>query len=623
MSDLKDRLDRELGRVLPARDARAAIDSRFTRRRRRRTVLLPTATLLLTAALVAGLTYAFSPDPPGPPGDDREIAMPGQPIQAMVDGDALWVLTHDPGCEGPVCAGYVVRVDTTLGEITARTPIMSPLGLASGAGGIWVASFADATLLRLDPATANVEATIPLVLPGEEPESDWKFLPTHVDANEDGVWVSTARGAVAHIDPATNSVVDVVPLPPESLGGVAIGRQGVWLDNGLGGLIRVDPKTHAVEEEGSIDDEIGRRLSVGTPIARDGTLWLVGTWGRPVEGLDGLTYESTEREALVQIDERTGEVVSVLDLPKEATWASLLEDDAIWLVEGGGASLRRLDPVTGELGQVVAVPFGMPLAISGPHAWSAVGESIRRWELPLDAAPFVPPTSLEGDVVVMPVTLPDGRTVEIVYPMQLDLASLAVKAVSFAEPTQAPDCAAILYAYHGTDPFLHGEGIPEATYPSASGEPVELWEPPATVTYPEAWLVFSFGSWRVGVPVQGSCRDDDVLAAWARSVTGRETPDGFLVLDMKSPVRTYEPGDPDAPGLIFEDDRFQVQVFSRPCTLPDDGNVQTIGGKQVHRSNGVAQMCVSEGSILVRIEGDDALIDPLIRDIRIRSVSRA
>jgi streptogramin lyase len=622
MSDLRERLDRELGRVLPARDARAAVDRRAGRRRRHRTVLLPVVTLILTAGLVAGLTYAFSPDSKRPPADDQAVTMPGEPVEVMVDGGLLWVLTTEPGCDGPVCDGFVVKVDAARGQVIDQVPVTSPNGIASGAGSIWVVSFADDTLLRIEPATESVQATIPLRLPfAVGNDGDRSFLPVDVDANDDAVWVSSGRGALAHVDPATNDIVDLVSRRSHTGGPLAIGQEGVWVADSLNGAVLVDPATHRVVDAVTLDDEAGQRFSVNSLVTRGGSVWAVGNWAHPTEELGGAGYVSGEGHAVVEIDESDGNVDSILDIREGAGW--LIADDDLWVVEHDGQYLRRIDPADHRLGPSLSVPFGRPIAVSGSTAWSAVGESIRRWELPLDASPFVPPTRLEGDVVLMPVTLPDGRTVEIVHPKQLDLASLAVRAVSFAEPTQAPDCAAILYAYHGTDRFLHDEGIPEATYPSASGEPVELWEPPATVTYPEAWLVFSFGSWKVGVPVQGLCRDDDVLATWARSVTGRETPDGFLVLDAKPPVRSYEPGDPDAPGLIFEDDRFQVQVFSTACTPFDDGNVRRIGGKAVHRTEGVAQWCLSQDSILVRIEGEDALIDPLIRDIGIIDVSRA
>jgi hypothetical protein len=396
MSDLKDRLDRELARVVPARDARAVIDTRVARRRRRRTVLLPAVTLILTAGLVAGLTFAFRAAPPPGPADAASIAMPGEPFQAIVYEDALWALTSQPGCDGPACPGFVVKVDTLKGEVTGQVAITSPTGLTAGAGSIWLASFADATLIRLDPETATVDATIPLVLPGEEPGSDWKFLPTYVDANDDGVWVSTARGAVAHIDPATDRVVDVVPLPPATVGGVAIGEESIWVGNGLGGMIRVDPQTHRVDDGVPIDDEVGRRLSVESPYTRGGSVWLVGGWGRPVEELGEKYYESTERQALVQIDERTGEVVSILDLPKEATWAWLLDDGDLWLVEGDGASLRRVDLVSGQLGPRVGVPFGRPLVVSGTSVWIAEGTNLRAFELPQGGSVTSPSPSISA-----------------------------------------------------------------------------------------------------------------------------------------------------------------------------------------------------------------------------------
>lgn len=381
MTELREGFDRELASITPSVGAREAVERRLVRRSRRRRVVLPVATVLVTALIVGGLTYAFRAVPPSDTADAKSITLPGEPSQAIVAGDALWALTTDPGCDGSRCPGFVVKVDPSQSAVVAQVPVTSPTGLTAGAGSIWLASFSDAKLIRLDPETASVEATIPLVLPGEEPGSDWKFLPTHVDANDDGVWVSTARGAVAHIDPATNGVVEVIPLPPETLGGVAIGRDGIWLDNGLGGVIRVDPETHQVEEMGSINDDSGRRLSVGTSITRDGTLWAVGNWARPIQEFGVEAYQATSRQALVSIEESTGEVATMVDLPKRPCCAWLLDDGGVWLVEGDGTSLQRLDTATGELAEPIPVPFGRPLVISGETAWSAVGEGVRSWNV--------------------------------------------------------------------------------------------------------------------------------------------------------------------------------------------------------------------------------------------------
>jgi hypothetical protein len=63
MRDLRERLDRELERIVPGPGARAEIERRALRRRRRSRAFLAPTTLLLAVGLVAGLTYAFRSAP--------------------------------------------------------------------------------------------------------------------------------------------------------------------------------------------------------------------------------------------------------------------------------------------------------------------------------------------------------------------------------------------------------------------------------------------------------------------------------------------------------------------------------------------------------------------------------
>jgi hypothetical protein len=382
MSDLKERLDRELVRVLPAGDARAAVDTRVARRRRRRAVLLPAVTLFLTAGLVVGLTFAFS-SVPRPPAENHTIAMLGEPFDVMVDGGLLWVLTSQPGCEGASCSGYVVKVDTARGQVIDRIPVTSPNGIAAGAGSIWVVSFADDTLLRLDPGTGTLQATITLSLPftvGND--GDRSFLPVDVDANDEAVWVASGRGALAHVDPATDDIVDVVPRRSHSGGPLAIGQEGVWVADSLNGAVLVDPATHEVVDAVRLEDETGRRFSVNSLVARDGSVWAIGNWADPIQELDGVGYVAGEGHAVVEIEERDRNVDSILDIREGEAW--LLADDDLWVVEQGGAHLRRIDTVHRALGRSVSVTIGRPLAVSGGIAWSSVGESLQAWELPVE-----------------------------------------------------------------------------------------------------------------------------------------------------------------------------------------------------------------------------------------------
>jgi streptogramin lyase len=404
MSDLKERLDRELVRVLPAGDARAAVDTRVARRRRRRAVLLPAVTLFLTAGLVVGLTFAFS-SVPRPPAENHTIAMPGEPFDVMVDGGLLWVLTSQPGCEGASCSGYVVKVDTARGQVIDRIPVTSPNGIAAGAGSIWVVSFADDTLLRLDPGTGTLQATITLSLPftvGND--GDRSFLPVDVDANDEAVWVASGRGALAHVDPATDDIVDVVPRRSHSGGPLAIGQEGVWVADSLNGAVLVDPATHEVVDAVRLEDETGRRFSVNSLVARDGSVWAIGNWADPIQELDGVGYVAGEGHAVVEIEERDRNVDSILDIREGEAW--LLADDDLWVVEQGGAHLRRIDTVHRALGRSVSVTIGRPLAVSGGIAWSSVGESLQAWELPVEVVtPLATDDACERPLVE-PATLP-------------------------------------------------------------------------------------------------------------------------------------------------------------------------------------------------------------------------
>jgi glutamine cyclotransferase len=343
--------------------------------------------LLLAVGLIVGLTDVFSPRRPRPPLTNGSIQLPGRPLQAIAEGDVLWVLTDEPGCEVAVCAGDLVKVDIVQDRVVGKIPVRSPKGLDMGDGSIWVASFADDTVLRIDPATTDVEATIPLLLPFEASGGDRAFLPFDLDATDAAVWVSTGRAAVAHIDPETDRVVHVVVLPAHTGGlSVSIGPEHVWVDGDLNGAVRIDPTTDRVAGVIGIDDGTGQRLSASQLVVRDGSVWALGTWSRPIDGADGPGYEAGSGQALVRIDGATGTVASILDVPdirEGAAW--LLEDQDLWLVQRDGAEMRRVETASDELGPTVSVPFGRPLAVDGTHVWSAVGETIRSWELPISA----------------------------------------------------------------------------------------------------------------------------------------------------------------------------------------------------------------------------------------------
>jgi hypothetical protein len=654
MSDLKERLDRELAEVSPAIHARAAIARRAERRRRRRRLALVPATLLVTATIIAGLTYAFraGPQPPGP-AEDGSILVSGEPVEAIAVGDALWVLTQEPGCEGPVCSGSVAKVDTRLGEVVARVPMTSPQAAAAGAGSIWIASFADDTVVRLDPATARIEATIPLTLPFEVADGDRRFLPFDLDATDEAVWVSTGRGAVAHIDPSTNDIVGMARLPGGTGGPVAIGNVGVWVADSLNGAILVDPVSHHVVDAVRLDDEAGQRFSMNTLVARGGAIWVVGNWARPVEELDSAGYVAGEGHAVVEIDESDGNVDSILDIRDGPAW--LLDGDDLWVVEDDGAYLRRVDVDDRTLSSAVPVPFGRPLAVSGTTAWSAVGDSIRSWELP-DSTPgptatpsptvtaepergtgpirgaFYPPTYREGENIVMPVTFVDGTTAEVVFRGDLradELGTYGEIAGGLGEVERS------IYFRYGTDSQFKGSG-PLASYQGHGGSTVEEWEPPPD-SFDCPILVFGFGDWFVGVR---TCYDElssEEKAQWAGLLVGRQTEDGFLVLDAEQPLTIPEAGEHEGPDLWLQgSDRGSPFITLRPgpCTLDEPARNQELrvmpDGQEVLIARIAGQVetwyanWCEDGMMYVGVDSrDQAYVEAAAEGLRIRNVTLA
>jgi DNA-binding beta-propeller fold protein YncE len=119
---------------------------------------------------------------------------------------------------------------------SASVPVGCPDrgSLAVGAGAVWIVAgvLASTAVLRVDPTTLKLTATVPLA-----------FLPTTLAADAEGVWVLDPRDdAVVRIDPRTNRVVAKLKIG-HSPGAVAAGAGSVWVANGGDGSVsRIDPR---------------------------------------------------------------------------------------------------------------------------------------------------------------------------------------------------------------------------------------------------------------------------------------------------------------------------------------------------------------------------------------------
>jgi hypothetical protein len=156
---------------------------------------------------------------------------------------------------------------------------------------------------------------------------------------------------------------------------------------------------------------------------------------------------------------------------------------------------------------------------------------------PAGPGPFHGETYRENGFLVMPITFPDGTTAEVVYPATLDLGTDYVYPLAYV--TGGPkECHQQMYFSRSE---IAGSVItnepPLAVFEGADGDPVALWAGKRWAE-PRDFLAFDFGDWVVALFCEADPDEDaDALSLWARSLNARPTPDGLLVLDLRSPVR--------------------------------------------------------------------------------------
>lgn len=243
----------------------------------------------------------------------------------------------------------------------------------------------------------------------------------------------------------------------------------------------------------------------------------------------------------------------------------------------------------------------VPLRLLSPlHTDQRPGGAPPASPQPSEQSVLIPPTYQEGERVAMPVTFPDGSTAELVYPPGLNLASMGIL-------PYFTGCGRDLNFFYRNDPRgaeYEGEG-PLETYEGADGSEVTLWKGRHGV---DLYLRFRFEDWTVLMYDYADGLTDRQRSACARSLHGRQTAEGFLVLSM--------PNSPDSvaslaeagrhlsrPELMFGDLEPGLLLFPGPCE-PDpgeDGSVQVDAGSP----ETFASWCVPDASMTVHVYDDE------------------
>ena len=202
-------------------------------------------------------------------------------------------------------------------------------------------------VLGVDPATNVVVDEIPL-----EGAFD-------LDLGDDSLWVTNPyQGTLSRIDLATGRVTEPVDLGLVTPYCVDAAASAVWVsgsgDRG-GGVIRIDPATNHVVAR--IHIELGDGTGgIGCVVADERAVWVM---------------RGGKQDALARIDPQTNSVVAFVDIANPDYWNEMVLDaGALWLATGphiqlddgtktDEVRLLRVDPETNEVEAPVVIGRGM------------------------------------------------------------------------------------------------------------------------------------------------------------------------------------------------------------------------------------------------------------------------
>lgn len=184
---------------------------------------------------------------------------------------------------------------------------------------------------------------------------------------------------------------------------------------------------------------------------------------------------------------------------------------------------------------------------------------------------WAPPVHRDGDLVVMPITFPDGTTAELRYPPEL---SLEERFNAYPDTFAAGGPQACGSSVHATrhDPkvgYVIGSE-PLARFTRQDGSFAELWDG-EPLSEPHDYLLIRFDSWTAVIP----CRwngdwDREEVSVWSENVHGHESADGMLVLTATPPleVHPYE----GSPTVRFSNRDLVLDLTVAPdeCRLSSD-----------------------------------------------------
>ena len=202
----------------------------------------------------------------------RQFLPPDGADLALPRGNNIWFTTPSGLVEYDLRVHQESPVVNTY-RIVHGTPRFGLVGIAYGAGSLWVASHEENEIVRVDPSTGTVQAHIRV------------RLPVWLTYNDGNLWTTSDVDGVERIDPETNTVVAVAPVP-EPIDEVRVGGGFAWATNAPKGVVyKIDPNGQiaATYETGDGAHE---------PSFSDGKLWVSNADAGTLTSIDATSGET-------------------------------------------------------------------------------------------------------------------------------------------------------------------------------------------------------------------------------------------------------------------------------------------------------------------------------------------
>jgi streptogramin lyase len=269
---------------------------------------------------------------------------------------SIWV------SNGP--AATVTRLDPQSAAVEAVVYTPDPASvITSGSGALFITSYPTNSLTRIDPVTNQATTTISLASAGDGPVG--------VAVADGYVWVADHDGtpttSIAKVDPRSMTIVDVIPVGKDSQAGpqwVVSAAGSIWTDvANMSAIVRIDARTDAVQATIPIAGGCGAEM-VGT----DDAVWVANGGG---DGCANVVY---------RIDPRTNAVAQTIPMDSE-TGMLALGLDGLWFGSSQG-TVGRIDPMSGTVTGRMKIPgaaFGA--AVAGGSLWISDRDDERVFEI--------------------------------------------------------------------------------------------------------------------------------------------------------------------------------------------------------------------------------------------------